>query len=79
MRICFDSDMVHNPNVQDAAEKLAQHLTQRGAKLEIVYLPDGPDGSKTGADDYLVGGGTLEGLPWRARPYSPGETCRGRS
>ena len=71
--IGFDSDMVRNPQVQDAAEQLAEHLTRREADLEIVYLPDQPDGSKNGADDFLVGGGTLAELMALARSYRPGD------
>jgi uncharacterized protein DUF3854 len=36
--ICFDSDMVCKPEVQMAAERLAEHLLPRGADLEFVYL-----------------------------------------
>jgi hypothetical protein len=76
--VCFDSDMLRNPQVQDAAERLAEHLTRRGAGVEVVFLPDQPDGSKTGADDYLAGnpGGTLEGLLTLARPYDPADFQR---
>jgi len=74
--IGFDSDMVRNPQVQDAAEQLAEHLTRREADLEIVYLPDQPDGSKNGADDFLVGGATLVELMALARPYRPGDLQR---
>ncbi|MEJ7871874.1 MAG: DUF3854 domain-containing protein [Rubrobacteraceae bacterium] len=74
--ICFDSDMLRNPNVQMAAERLAEHLGNRGAGVEMIYLPDAPDGSKVGADDFLAGGGTLSGLLALARPYSSGELQR---
>ncbi len=76
--ICFDSDMLRKPNVQDAAERLAEHLTRRGAALEIVYLPDQEDGSKTGADDFLASeaGGSLSDLLALARPYKPGDLQR---
>jgi len=74
--ICFDSDMLRNPQVQDAAERLAEHLRRREADLEIVYLPDQPDGSKNGADDFLVGGATLAELMTLARPYRPGDLQR---
>src|SRR5829696_5181001 len=69
--ICFDSDIVRNQDVQRAAEELARHLTQRGADLRIVYLRDRPDGSKTGADDFLAGDGTLGELLALARPFDP--------
>jgi hypothetical protein len=74
--ICFDSDMLRNPQVQDAAERLAEHLRRREADLEIVYLPDQSDGSKNGADDFLIGGGTLVELMALARPYRPGDLQR---
>lgn len=31
--ICFDSDMLTNPNVQDAVQRLAGHLIERKAKV----------------------------------------------
>ncbi len=58
--VCFDSDMLRKPEVLMAAERLAEHLEAREAKVWLVYLPDQPDGSKTGADDFLAAGGTLE-------------------
>jgi len=67
--ICFDSDVARNPGVQMACEALARHLTQRGAELEIVLLPDLPDGAKRGVDDHLANGGTLEQLLALARPF----------
>jgi hypothetical protein len=74
--VCFDSDMLRNPNVQDAAERLAEHLIGRGADAWIVYLPDQPDGSKTGADDFLVAGGTAAELLDLARPFDPEDLKR---
>ena len=52
----FDSDVFSNPDVSDAARRLAAHLRDRGATVYLSYLPDGPEGSKTGADDYLARG-----------------------
>ena len=46
--ICFDPDMLHNPQVQEAAGRLAEHLIGRGVEIWIAYLHDQPDGSKTG-------------------------------
>jgi hypothetical protein len=74
--VCFDSDMLRNPNVQMGAERLAEHLSGRGAEVWIVYLPDQPDGSKTGADDFLAGEGTLEELLGLARPFDPEDLQR---
>jgi hypothetical protein len=54
--IGFDSDVFSNPDVSDAARRIAAHLRDRGATVYLSYLPDGPDGSKTGADDYLARG-----------------------
>jgi hypothetical protein len=52
--IVFDSDANRKPGVAMAAERLAVILERRGAKVKIVQLPDQPDGSKTGLDDYLL-------------------------
>jgi hypothetical protein len=69
--IGYDSDMFRKPQVMMAAERLATLLESRGAEVWVVYLPDQTDGSKTGADDYLASGGTLEDLLSLARPFDP--------
>ena len=60
--IAFDSDAEHNPKVKDARRRLANFLQGRGANVIILYFPDGEDGKKVGADDYLAAGNTLERL-----------------
>ncbi|MDP8951074.1 MAG: DUF3854 domain-containing protein, partial [Actinomycetota bacterium] len=67
--VWYDSDMLRNPSVQLAASRLAEHLIERGARVGITYMHDHADGSKMGADDYLVAGGTLEGARALTRPY----------
>jgi hypothetical protein len=69
--ICFDSDMLHNPDVQDAAKRLAGHLISRGAEVWITYLRDKRDGSKMGADDFFAAGGTVAELRMLMRRYDP--------
>jgi len=76
--ICFDSDMLRNPDVQDAAGRLAEHLIGRGAEIWITYLHDHPDGSKTGVDDFLATGGTINELRLLTRRYEPGDFVRVR-
>jgi hypothetical protein len=73
VNICFDSDMLHNPNVQEAAKRFAEYLTERGAEVWITYLPDKPDGAKMGADDFLVAGGTVSELRVLMRRYDPAD------
>jgi putative DNA primase/helicase len=60
--VAFDSDAMTNPQVGKALKRLVEYLKSRGATTKIVYLPSGDDGSKTGVDDYLVAGGSVEGL-----------------
>jgi DNA-binding MarR family transcriptional regulator len=69
--ICFDSDMFPNPDVSDAARRLAGHLIGRGAVVYLCYLPDQADGSKTGADDFLAGGHGFWELMALMRLYNP--------
>ena len=59
VNIVFDSDIAEKPEVQEAESRLAAHLTQRGATVKVVRLPQaepGPDGKavKVGLDDFLV-------------------------
>ena len=65
----FDSDVFSNPDVSDAARRIAAHLKDRGASVYLSYLPDGADGSKTGADDYLARGHTYREYMARMRLY----------
>lgn len=62
--IVFDSDFAHNANVQEAEARLAVQLSNRGAKVRAVRLPDGlanKDGiPKMGLDDFLVAHGAVE-------------------
>ena len=67
--VCFDSDVFSNPDVSDAARRLAGHLTGRGAIVYLCYLPELADGSKTGADDFLAGGHNYSGLMALMRSY----------
>jgi hypothetical protein len=73
VNICFDSDMLHNPNVQEAARRLAEHLIARGAEVFITYLPDKADDSKMGTDDFLVADGTVSELRMLMRRYDPAD------
>jgi Domain of unknown function (DUF3854) len=76
--ILFDSDKLHNPNVQDAEERLAEYLDGRGAEVWSAYLPDKPDGSKMGADDFFAAGGTFSELKLLTRRYNPADVVKVR-
>ncbi len=52
--IVFDSDILTNENVRQAAERLAHLLTALGAAVYLIILPAAADGSKQGLDDYLL-------------------------
>lgn len=70
--ICFDSDMHTNPKVLQALYKFANMLTQLGAIIYIVELPQDDD-EKIGIDDYLIKAG-VEGFKEQlniAQPYEP--------
>ena len=60
--VIFDSDVMTKSAVQAALKKLVAFLVGRGAKVRVVYLPDGEGGAKQGVDDYMVAGGTVEDL-----------------
>jgi DNA polymerase-1 len=52
--IAFDSDVTVKPSVRGALQRLIGYLRRRGAQVEIVVLPAGPHGAKTGLDDFLA-------------------------
>jgi len=73
LTILFDSDMLCNPDVADAARRKAEYQRERGAEVFITYLHDQADGSKTGADDFFAGGGTFAELRTLTRPFDPAD------
>ncbi|MFC1951812.1 DUF3854 domain-containing protein [Chloroflexota bacterium] len=60
--LVFDSDSSSNPQVNQALIRLKEHLERKGATVKILQLPPGPSGEKTGVDDYLAQGHTLDDL-----------------
>ena len=62
VRIVFDSDVMVKASVRKALDRLMDHLERRGASVTSVYLPNAPDGTKVGVDDYLAAGHTIQEL-----------------
>ncbi len=60
--LCFDSDVMEKKEVYSALQRFKAFLEQRGANVQIIYLPHGNGGKKIGLDDFLAGGGTREEL-----------------
>ena len=52
--ILFDSDLTTKDSVKRALKALACKLTEKGANVRIATLPHDLDGTKNGADDFLV-------------------------
>ncbi len=71
--VAFDSDCMSKTGVQDALAALVAALEARGAVVKVIYLPDAPDGSKQGVDDYLVAGGTIKEMFMLARKFEPAD------
>ena len=51
--LAFDSDITTKPPVRQALNRLAEHLTRKGAHVSIINLPQ-QGNSKTAIDDYLL-------------------------
>ena len=68
--ILFDSDITQKHSVKQAEIRLSIELTNRGANVLSVRLPNEPDGEKNGLDDYLVrhGNEAFEELVKSAKP-----------
>lgn len=60
--LVFDSDITTKPQVRQAMLRLKEHLERKGAQVHIVQLPHGPDDAKTGVDDYLGGGHSIDDI-----------------
>jgi len=65
--IAFDSDAATKPSVAGALERLGYYLARK-ADVRYCYLPDGPNGTKVGLDDYLAAGGSIDALIERSTP-----------
>ena len=58
----FDSDVTSKPEVQAALRRLRAFLQNKGAHVDVVYLPHGERGAKQGVDDYLAAGHSVADL-----------------
>jgi ribosomal protein S19E (S16A) len=74
--VAFDSDCMSKAGVQEALAALVAALEDRGASVKVIYLPDAPDGSKQGVDDFLVAGGTIREMFMLARKFDPADVGR---
>ena len=66
--LAFDSDVMTKFEVYRALERFSALLKRRDARVSVVYFPDGPNGEKWGADDFLAAGHTLADLRDLAEP-----------
>jgi hypothetical protein len=62
VRVIYDSDVMTKESPRLALERLLEHLRRKGARPRAVYLPHGDHGHKTGVDDWLAAGHTVEQL-----------------
>ena len=70
--IAFDSDAMQKREVNAALARLRAFLEQRGASVQLIYLPAGDGAAKVGLDDYLAAGhGVNDLLALAARELAP--------
>jgi hypothetical protein len=76
--LVFDSDAGSKPQVRQALRRLANKLTEWDAQVHIVRLPNEPDGSKNGVDDFGVryGADAFADVVLRAEPHVKDPTRR---
>ena len=67
--IAFDADFREKRGVALAMMRLAERLTEQGAHVYVISLPNGETNLGKGLDDYVVAGGDLEELEAAAKPY----------
>ena len=58
--LTFDSDAMTKIEVYQALARLKAFLEGRGARVRVVYLPHGDNGTKTGLDDFFAAGATVD-------------------
>jgi len=66
--VVFDSDVMVKPEVHRALIRLKVFLERRGAIVPVIYLPAGEGGTKTGLDDFLASGKSVDDLLALASP-----------
>ena len=79
--VAFDSDVMTKPGVRGALLRFGSFLARRQADVRFVYLPQDGD-AKTGLDDYLAAGGSIDDLVTSATPTladTPAETAHTRT
>ncbi len=60
--LCFDSDVMLKPEVNQALVRLSGFLKQRGARVAYIYLPCGEGAAKMGLDDFFATGKSIDNL-----------------
>jgi len=74
--LCFDSDVSQKAGVEAALRRLHPFLESRGARVSVVYLPEGPNKEKTGLDDFFARGANIADLFSLAQPLKPAKEAR---
>ena len=74
--LCFDSDVTQKSGVESALRRLYPFLEARGARVSVVYLPEGADGEKTGLDDFFARGADVAALFALAQELRPAKESR---
>ena len=78
VNVAFDSDVMDEPAVYGALERIAAFLAAKGARVSFVYLPQ--TNGKVGVDDFLAAGHTVEELHALAEPeLRPPADAEGRA
>jgi len=62
VNVVFDSDVTRKSQVQHALKRLTAFLQNRGAYVNVIYLPHCENGRKQGVDDYFAAGHTVADL-----------------
>jgi len=60
--LAFDSDGMRKDSVRRALEELRAYLVMQGARVRFLLMPDLPDGTKRGLDDWFASGRTMPDL-----------------
>lgn len=67
--LAFDGDVARKPEVRDALSAVGAYVRSKGATVAYLHLPD--TDNKTGLDDYLVAGHTVDDLWALVKPVPP--------
>jgi hypothetical protein len=76
--VAYDADAQSSEHVQEGLGRLVNRLSERGANVQVTYIPPVGGDGKAGVDDFLADGGHPHDLLAQAVPFVPTDVSHER-